>query len=239
MSATLCGTPSAAVKTGTTETFTHDLSAGDNRLVVVLMCWSAVGDNDVTAVTYGGVSMIQRGIQYQSSGTSGSRASMWTLAEASLPADGTGKVVDPTFSRSEAGCEVSCYVWCVQDVVDPVFLTSGAQDTSLVAYPSTVTLTALNAASLIFSASIHNDVSTGALSADRGTMDTELNVAGQIRSRSTYLLDSGTEGDQSIVWSVASESVNTKMAIAILGVEYTIETPPAPSGVGSGWGVLT
>lgn len=233
MAASFCGTNTATISTGTSATFSHTLSAGSNRLVVCLFGWGPVADNDLTSVTYGGVSMTATGSQYDSNATAGARARMFYLTEASLPSNGA-QTVDPTWSLSEAGLDVSCYVFCFQDCPSPVFTASGSSGTSNAYYPATVTATGLDANSLLLTMSAHSDVSTGALSCDIGTADTELNTAGELRSRSSYLLDTGASGDKSAVWSVASESTSTKAASLILGIEYT-----AASSSLSGWGVVT
>jgi hypothetical protein len=181
--------------------------------------WVAPIDLNITVVTYGGVSMVQQGTQLESGATNGSRAAIFTLGEVSLPANGV-QTVDPAWSASSSGAHISCYVWCLQDIPSPAFIASGTDGAGTGYYPTTATAVGVNANSVLLTASIHNDVSTGALSCDVGTQDTELNTAGEIRSRTSYILDTGAAADESAVWSVASESANTKGATPILAIEY-------------------
>jgi hypothetical protein len=234
MTASFCGTNLATTTTNTTATFSHTLTAGTNRAVVVFMGWTTPIDLNITGVTYGGVSMTQQGTQLESNTTIGARAAIFTLNEASLPANGA-QTVDPSWSATSANTHISCYVWCLQDVASPTYIASGTSGTSLAYYPTTATATGVNANSVLLTASVHTDVSTGALSCNVGTQDTEINTVGEIRSRTSYILDTGVAADQSAVWSVASESANTRGVAPILAIEYTQVIEDI---VSEGWGII-
>lgn len=236
MTASFCGTNTAVHDINTTATFSHTLAAGDDRLVVVFMLWQCSVDCDSTGVTYGGVSMTQVGTQVQSGATSSTRAAMWVLEEASLPSDGA-QTVDPAWSAAGTLNDIGCYVFCLQDCPSPVFTASGNAGTSLAYYPTSVTAAGLDANSLMFTASVTNDNLSETLSCDIGTLLTQIVSSGQLASRASYSLDTGSAGDQVATWSTSAESTGMKAATVILGVEYTPAAPPA-SGGGSGWGII-
>jgi hypothetical protein len=215
--ASFCGTNTFEIKVNQTSTFNHTLAAGSDRLVIVQFSWVTVG-RTLDSCTYGGVTMTEVTGSLHGSGSPGTKVKAFYLPEASLPANGA-HVIDPAFSSTETAMRIGCSVKCLQDVPSPTISCAGDAGTATAFFPRTVTSTSVPAGSVILLHGAHNDVSTGALSVDIGT-NTTLQEAGEIYALQGYVLDSGATGDRASVWSVASESSNTKAAVHQVIVAY-------------------